>query len=519
MNLVNSKEVSFYNSLIQDYISGDLKGKGIINWDYSNGQVLQNLKDRNFSDIQREVLVNSLKNQYKGIALTKAEESNINSLTDSNTYTITTGHQLTLLGGPMFFYTKILNVIQLCEELTSKSTSTVIPVFWLASEDHDYEEICSVNLFGKKLICDGENKGPVGRIDSTYFTEFLEEVNQVLGVGERFQKVKEIINTAFTQEKNLAGITRSLVRALFAEDGLLIIDGDDADFKQQMIPYFLKEIESNTGYTEIQNQISALEGYKIQVNPREINLFYIEDEIRERIVFEGGNLTTVNQRFNIPKEEIQGWVAENAYKISPNAVLRPLYQEVLLPNVAYVGGPGEIAYWLELAPMFKAFKVDFPLPIVRTSYFLVQGKESVWLKENNIDFPSLMGNRDQLLNQFIKSISTNEISFEAEKETLATLYKDLLAKSKQIDSNLEKVVLGEEKRALSSLQNVEKRFNNAEKKKYEQSIRKLNKVIDKLLPNGTPMERVGSFWPYIANNTKIQKPNNFYSGDLIFVED
>lgn len=518
MKVIKSKEVDFYPSLINDYISGELNKNGIIDWDYSESQVLENAKNRNFSKLQRQVLVSRLKAQYRNCQLSKAEEKSLSLLSMDTSYTITTGHQLSLIGGAQFFYTKILDVIRFSSKLSNTSEYNFVPIFWMATEDHDYEEISDVSLFGKKISCPGENRGPVGRIPNTYFIEFLREVASLLGSDDRFKEIKNKISDSFNNNKTLAEITRSFVRTLFSEQGLLIIDGDDEILKKQFSKIAIQEVNNQTSYKAVNKQISLLSNYKIQVKPRDINLFYIENKVRDRIIKTKVGFSTVNNLQNWTSSSFKDFAESNASSLSPNVLLRPLYQEIVLPNVAYVGGAGEISYWLELAPMFKCFDVQFPLPIVRTSYFVVAEKFLNWLENNEIEVKELFGNKDKLLNNFINSIGSSEISLEKEKEELEEFYKKLLKKAQSISTDLGKVVLGEEKRAFNALINVQKRFVNAEKKNHEQTILKLENIISKFFPNGVPMERVNSFIPLIVR-LDFEFPENKYlfKGEIIIV--
>ena len=145
MKVLNNQEVPFYPSLINDYINGDLNKKSIINWEYSESQILENTINRTFTQTERVLLVNVLQNQYKKLDLTVSEKVSLKLLENNSTFTITTGHQLNLLGGAQFFYTKILDVIRLSEKLTGSSNYDFVPVFWMATEDHDYDEISYVN--------------------------------------------------------------------------------------------------------------------------------------------------------------------------------------------------------------------------------------------------------------------------------------------------------------------------------------------------------------------------------------
>lgn len=519
MKSINSKDVQFYSPLINDYINGELKKKNIISWEYSEEQLINNTKNRRFSKEDRSVLVSAIQSQYQDLDLTESELNSIDLLGKNTTFTITTGHQLSLIGGPQFFYTKILDVINLAKKLSIKHEVNFVPVFWMATEDHDYEEISSVNLFGKKINCPGENKGPVGRISSSYFNDFLKEVNSVLGDGEIYAQIKSLINSSFNTSKTLAQATRIFVRGLFADKGLVIVDGDDTQLKNRARNIFESELCNKVAFHSVSAQIEKLQGYKIQVNPREINLFYMEDSIRQRILKNDFGYSTVDNNYNWTNSEMKELISASPDKISPNVLIRPLYQEVVLPNVAYMGGAGEIAYWLELEGMFKAFNVDFPIPIVRTSYFSASNKSICWLKELGVEFSDLFGNNDLLRNNVALKISDVEINFQEEENGLNELYAKLLEKALKIDSNLEKVILGEKKRAISALNNVEKRFVNAEKKKHEQTLNKLDNSIQKLFPNGSPMERVDSFIPLLANpNFEFIPVMDVFKGEICLIE-
>ncbi|MBL56388.1 MAG: bacillithiol biosynthesis cysteine-adding enzyme BshC [Flavobacteriales bacterium] len=491
-------EVNFYSKLIKDYLSGDLKEKGLVDWDYSLEQLAKN-KSRNYSSETRKLVHAALINQYNGFDLSIKEKEHLEQFSKEECYSITTGHQLMLIGGPMFFYTKIMDVVNLCKEI-STSDQPVVPIFWMASEDHDYEEISKVHLFGKTLSCEGDNKGPVGRIPKEYFSEFLNTVNDVLGDGEQFAEIKSIINDSFNNGSNLSQITRIFVRELFKDEGLLIIDGDDPELKGLFREAFEKELTENCSHESSKSHIEKLGvEYKIQVKPRDINLFFIEDEVRKRIVNTNSGFSTPDAIHNWTDIEIVNLIASSPERISPNVILRPVYQEVLLPNLAYIGGAGEIAYWLELKPVFKAFNVDFPLPIVRNPYFIIPEKSYTWLEEQGVEVERLFEDIDLLVNKMTKEISSDEISFDLEYSQLKSFYEALKNKGLKVNPQLEKVVFGEEKRAISALQNVEKRFLKAEKQKHEGHLNKLKVIHAKLFPNGKPMERVDSFIPLLID--------------------
>ena len=161
--------------------------------------------------------------------------------------------------------------------------------------------------------------------------------------------------------QDLATATRFLANELFKKEGLVILDGESKSLKNLFIPYMNEELKNQSSFKTVSETNLKLtsDEYSIQVNPREINLFYIEDNLRERIIFENGKYKVNNTKIEFSQVEILAEVDKNPEKFSPNVILRPLYQEVILPNLCYIGGGGEIAYWLQLKSNFVKFKVRF----------------------------------------------------------------------------------------------------------------------------------------------------------------
>lgn len=521
MKLIDSNTVNFYPEIITDYLSGELKSKNIIDWDYSLEQLSIN-KNQEYSSKIRTVVHQSFLKQYAGFELTEKEAANIDLFSKEATHTVTTGHQLMLLGGSMFFYTKIIDVIKLAKQLSTVE-NPVLPIFWLASEDHDYQEISSINLFGKKISCPGANKGPVGRIPRAHFESFLQGINSIIGERDDFFRIKEIINKAFSLGENLSQITRRFVRELFKDEGLLIIDGDCKELKSLFSEIAQKELFQEITLCSSEKYLNQLKSqYKLQVKPRQINLFFIEDGTRKRLIKTEKGFSTSDHSIFWTSSEMKKLVVNSPEKISPNVLLRTVYQELLLPNLAYVGGASEIAYWLELKPVFNAFKINFPLPLVRNTYFVLSEKNTQWLDKNKISFQTLFNNIDIQVNELTKSLSSNLLSFQEDFEFLKEFYLRLKLKGLKINRQLEKVVIGEEKRANSALKNLEKRFVNAEKKNFEQELMKLKNIINKLFPSEKPMERVDSFINFISKdfsgfNNQLEVAPSLFEQKIIFI--
>src|SRR5690606_30388230 len=273
-----------------------------------------------------------------------------------------------------------------------------VPIYWMATEDHDFDEINFFNFKGKKFRWDRESGGPVGRMDTSGLDEVLRLFAMELGDGTNAEKIRELFENAYPNNTNLADATRYLANALFGQHGLVILDADSAELKRIFIPYMQRELIHQIAYNSVTTSIERLQNYNIQVNPREINLFYIEDHIRERIVFQDGGYIINNTDIRFNTAEILAELEKHPEKFSPNVITRPLYEEVLLPNLCYIGGGGEIAYWLELKAYFDQMDVTFPILLVRSSVLLATSKQASKADRLNLSWADLFSKNLDLVN-------------------------------------------------------------------------------------------------------------------------
>lgn len=512
---INYQTAGLYNPLIEDYFSGELKKKGIIDWEYSLDEILRKSEVRKFK--HRHILHQVLSDQYNELNLLDDEaepvKRNLDALLNSNTQTICTGHQLCIYGGPAYFYSKMIDAIQLAKKLNTKSTNKhFVPVFWMASEDHDFEEIQSVNIFHKKITWENKATGAVGAFDTASFSSVHEEWSTILGSHPKAIALNETFNKAYLSGHDLATATRIFVHELFKNEGLLILDGNDKNLKQLFLPLATKELTDSIAEQNVTKQIKQLEGYKIQAVPRPTNLFFLAENYRSRIIVKENTVTTADGQRTWEFNEFIELINKEPERISPNVFLRPLYQEICLPNIAYVGGAGEISYWLELPLLFKASSIDFPVPVVRNSYIYLTKKQLTQIEQLKLQTVDFFQDDNQILNQFIKNNQEKTISLEQEKQELAAFFAKLEEIGVKIDPNLSKTIQGELKRSTSNLENIEKRFNNALKNQKEQEKQQISSLKTKLFPNGTFQERIQSIFEFVLKTDEnifdlIQKAN------------
>ncbi len=488
-----------FSSFFLDYI----QKKESLQSFYNRFPIVENFKDQiaeksNFPQPVRDLLADRLTGQYGEMKITEAVRNNIHSLRDKKTFTITTGHQLNIFTGPLYFIYKKLTVINACKKLKSTYPDChFVPVYWMASEDHDYEEIKSFRLYGKKYEWKTEQQGGVGRFHTNDFKNLLNEIPGEIS----------IFKEAYLKNKNLSNAVRQYVNALFGDEGLVVVDADDRDLKRTLAPVISDDLSSHTSkklVDEATQQLHSL-GYHTQVNAREINFFYLIDGLRSRIERSGDTFKVVDTAIQFSKAEIEKMIREEPEKFSPNVVLRPLYQEMILPNLAYVGGPAELVYWLQLKNVFQYFKTPFPILMPRNFAMVVDQPTANKFEKTKLEVRDLFEEKNHLFNLWVTKNSNHQLSLGKELESLTSILNSIKERATQIDSTLNQFVGAETKRTTSGLEKIEKKMLQAEKQFHSDKLRQLEAVKDALFPNGSLQERTDNFL-------------NFYQSDSAFIQ-
>ncbi|HEY1038671.1 MAG TPA: bacillithiol biosynthesis cysteine-adding enzyme BshC, partial [Bacteroidia bacterium] len=442
--------------------------------------------------------------QNKEVELSLLSKENISSLKNNNTYTVTTGHQLCLFTGPMYFIYKILTTINCCEYLNKTIPGKkFVPVYWMASEDHDAEEISSAIVFGKKITWETDQKGKVGSFSTKGIEKAIEELEQILGEGEQNKEIINLLKNCYSKE-TLADATRHLVNALFGKYGLVIIDGDSKQLKQLFVNELRNELEHGFSYAAVNKTNASLktEGYSLQVNPREINLFLTRESMRERIEKNENGYAVVNTNLQFSEKEMTELLDSEPEIFSPNVILRPLYQQKILPNIAYVGGPGEIAYWLQLKKEFTETGIHFPVLIPRKFALLIDGPTQTKLQKTGINTKQLFHDTEAIIKDFISG-DAEQINLVPEKDLITKNFSELKQKAESIDKSLGGTVDGELQKALKGIENIEQKIIRAIKAKNETSINQIKNIKQKLFPENSIQERHDNFIPFWSKNANF----------------
>jgi len=481
-------------------------------------------KKKNFSAEKRLKLVSVLKQNYAIVEHSLPVQKNIELLALENTFTVTTGHQLSIFTGPVYLIYKIIHTIRLAEELKKEYPEyNFVPVYWMASEDHDFKEISSVEIFNKKLEWFTEQKGPVGRFDPEGLKVLKAEVLTFFE-NQPESEVAQLLE-AYSGE-SLSEANFKLINELFNIYGLIILEGDDPELKKEFIPVIEKELKEQFSLKAVEktNVNIAREGLKIQVKAREYNLFYIHDQLRERILPMEQDYF-IEEVGKINSQQLLFELYEYPERFSPNVILRPVYQETILPNLCYLGGVGEISYWLQLKGVFDA--IDLPYPIIqpRVSMLWIDNVMTKKLNRVSLVLEDLFKEISIVKKKYLNEFASEEVDFD-ELDTEVEKLKFLLTdKINCTDDHLEKYAQAEMVKLDKQIESIKEKLVKVVKHRHESAMTTIDQIFERLFPNNGLQERslnLFSLCPDGKMSERISQLHNYidpFDPDFIIIRE
>ena len=483
------------NPLLQPFYKHPVNAEGI----------LAAIKERQKFPQQREMLVDELLKQYEGAAQFSKVKENTLLLLQQNTFTITTAHQPNIFTGPLYFIYKILHVIKIADELNKQLTDyNFVPAYYMGSEDADLEELGTITIDGIEYNWQTKQTGAVGRmkVDKALLS-LIDKMQGQLGVLPFGNEIIQLFKKVYTIGKAIQQATLELVNDLFGEYGLIVIIADSAKLKKLFQPVIEKELKERFSNKAVTATIAELEKYyKPQAEGRELNLFYLIEDKRERIELEGLKFKVESLKFEWDEKEILNELNEHPERFSPNVILRGALQETILPNIAFIGGGGELAYWLELKKVFEAAKIPYPMLVLRNSFLIVERKykqmiNNLGLKPEDIFLPEY-----DLMKKIITNRTENKVRLNGELQKVEDLYNEIMHLASSVDATLKAHVAALKTKAVYGLQELEKKMLRAEKRKYNYEQQQLQKIKSALFPNNSLQERVENISIFYAKYGK-----------------
>ncbi len=495
------EQTGFFSKIILDYLQGDEKLQPFYKYPVSVEGIKSSIEARKKFNTPRNLLVQELHKQYEGIELTALQKNNIQNLLQQNTFAICTAHQPNIFTGHLYFIYKVLHVIKLAHHLKNiLPENNFVPVYYMGSEDADLEELGHINLNGEKLEWKTKQTGAVGRMKVD--KALIKLIDRMAGELEVLQYGKDLISllrAAYKEGTTIQQATLLLVNELFKEFGLLVLIPDNAALKSAFNDIVKKELLEQFSHGLVEQTGEQLsEHYKVQASGRELNLFYLTEDKRERIELEGEGFKVEGLKLFWSKKEMLAEVDEHPEKFSPNVILRGVFQEMILPNIAFAGGGGEIAYWMELKKVFEACEVPYPVLIVRNSFLLIDEAQKEKASELSFSITDLFKPAEALINELVKRESNHQLQLTDERLQLETFYAHLTQVTTSIDPSLTEHVKALQAKASDKITALEKKMLKAEKRKFEDQQRQINKLKQALFPNNDLQERVDNFSAFYA---------------------
>ena len=483
----------YFSSLVSDYLEANQQLAPFYTHQPNIDGIKAAMAARDSFNTPRVALVDALNKQYENVNASELVTANIQSLIDSKTYTVTTAHQPNIFTGPLYFIYKIAHTIALSRSLEKQIPgSHFVPVYYMGSEDADIDELGFVTIGGQKLVWQTKQTGAVGRMQvDTELLSLIKLIEGQLGVSVHGAAWISILKNTFTVGKTIAQATFEIVDHLFGQYGLVVILPDSDNLKSLFTSVIEKELSTGFSNKAVQQTIKNLsEHYKVQAAGRDINLFYLQDNKRERIVQTSNGFEVAALGVHFTKEQIVEDVKKNPSCYSPNVILRGVFQETILPNIAFIGGWGELAYWLELKQVFAEAAVPYPVLLLRNSFLLVPAKHAQQLHKLQISTITLFKGLQVIIDNFVKTNATSNLQIDAQMAAIDAQYTLIKDQAGRIDASLVQHIEALAHQQAQKLIQVQKKMLRSEKRKFEVEQQQITRIVEQLFPGGSLQERV-----------------------------
>ena len=490
-----------FSKLINDYVEG--KGTAIDFVQYApNVEGYQAaIEGRKLHPIDRGLLVEVLTAQYANLDPEAAVQQHIELLKSDETFVVTTAHQPNLFSGPLYFFYKIIHAIQLAASLKKQFPQyNFVPVYYMGSEDADLDEVGAFNLDATRYQWSTKQTGAIGRmVVDDALLKLIQQLEGYWSVLPQGKKALAILKEAYQKGKSINEATLSFVHAFFGPKGLLVLQPDDAKLKAAFIPVMEKELLTQFSHDAIQPAIAALsKAYHVQTEGRTLNLFYLKDQTRARIEKQGDQYIVVDTDIRFSQSEILTELHQYPEHFSPNVILRGVYQETILPGVVFVGGGGELAYWMELKNVFQQVGVHYPLLQLRNSFLLINQKQATQWSSMQFGDQDFFKPMLDLEVAYVKKHASEALHLNDQMESLTNLYTVIKNEVVKVDPTLGAHAENLAHQAKAKIAELEKKMVRAERRKQAVAIQRIHRIKKELFPQDNLQERVENFSKWVG---------------------
>lgn len=499
--------LDLFSTFDQRFCAGDPDLAPFLSFPADKESFLLAARQKSAHYTNRPSLSRLIESQYDNVPVNPALKANLDGLSTGNALSITTAHQPLLFGGALYFVYKALTTISLARAASQwLDGQIVVPVFVLGTEDHDYEEVRHARLFSERLTWDsGQDGGPVGRMPIGNISELIAQAEEKFRPLPFGKEVIELLRSSYIPERTFGQSTFQFLHQLLGQEGLVILDLDSQIAKATCADLFEAEFLQSFSKPIVEATLATLEavGFHQQAHVRDINLFYLKQTSRDRIerVHEDCYQTIDRQR-TWSREALLREMHAHPDRFSPNVILRPLLQETILPNIAFVGGGGELAYWVQLGDLFTYLGVPFPILVRRHSVQLIDEITQQKLTKLGMSLDRLFQPLETVIQEYVHDRAESSSDLASERASLADLMQRVREKCAQIEPTLERSAESTEVQMDKLMQNLEGKITRGLKHLHDLEVQQIKGIFERNFPNGNLQERTENVLPWMARYGK-----------------
>lgn len=504
------------NKFASDYLQGHLEVEDYFHYDLANKEMYRNryyeLMDRTF---MRQELADYIEHYMERFSKAEAVERNIADLRKKDSVVVIGGQQAGLLTGPLYTIHKVISIIKLAEEQEQLLQHRVIPVFWIAGEDHDVAEVNHVYVMKdgkptkktypsyqpfKTMVADIE-------LDSALMERWFEEIISTYGETDFTARLIDQMREWIKHSNTFVDFFSALIHEWFKEYGLLLMDAADPELRKIESTFFKQMIEKSEEVTTAvlaQQAFIQKQGYKRMIEMEEdaCNLFYYMKDKRDRCLLKKCNeqYSGKNGELTFTKEQLLHIAKETPEQLSNNVVTRPLMQELLFPVLAFISGPGEISYWAELKRAFDVFEIKMPPIVPRLNITFVERGIETDLQEVGLTLETVLTEgTEKALADYLESVKddTLDVMLKKMRSELISNHQKLSQRAIELDKGIESLLQKNIYFIEQQLDFLQYKLADRTKEKHEIVVRKYERIQQSLYPLHSPQERIWNIFYYL----------------------
>jgi bacillithiol biosynthesis cysteine-adding enzyme BshC len=452
----------------------------------------------NYPESRRHALVSALREQ-------NADEEALRRLSDPGTVAVITGQQVGLFSGPAYTIFKALTAVRLAEELSAQGIPAV-PIFWLATEDHDLAEVDHAWVFNQdgmptKIAVTNTvvNGGPVGDVQ---FNEMpLRELRAALGDLPFADEVMKRVVRAYRPGVTFGAAFKALLQETLGSCGLLYVDPlapSIRDIVSGLLCEAVQRLPELLAALRERNHELTAAGYHEQVHLEEDSslLFLLSEGKRTPLRWNG---TTLNARDRVftPSE-----LAQSPARLSPNALLRPVMEDYLLPTAVYVGGPAEVAYMAQSQVLYQKLLGRMPIIFPRNSFTLLGERGSKLMRRYDLRLPDVLDYEEKVKSRIASRLVPQGLvdQFTAVRASSAASLETLKASLHSFDPTLEAAARKSAAKVLYQLERLANKTAREALRRDQRATSEANFLVNIVYPHRHLQERIYSIVPFLAKH-------------------